>query len=94
MFGRLYFRNIYKGMILWYVMKNKCECQNTANLMPGMESWYDQEKELPFVTHKPGECKCTNELKQYWKNDKKVWLCSNCIMGEEPVKKWKEYFYP
>ena len=52
-----------------------------------MESMYDSVKELPFVNHKPGECKCTNELKQYIKHGKKVWLCSNCtFMGEEEIR--------
>lgn len=64
---------------------NKCECQETAVLKRGMSSWYDKEKELPFVDHDPGKCKCTNDLKQYWKNKKKVWLCSCCVVYETPV---------
>lgn len=67
-------------------MANKCECKNTGILRPDMASWYDSEKELPFVNHEPNECKCTNELKQYIKDKKKVWLCSCCVMGEEEVK--------
>ena len=59
--------------------KYKCECQETGELKPSMESWYDSEKELPFVNHEPGECKCTNKLKEVMQEDKKKWLCSCCI---------------
>ncbi len=61
----------------------KCECKQEGELRAGMEYMYDKIKELPFVTHKPNECKCTNELKQYLKKGEKVWLCSNCVMGEK-----------
>ena len=64
----------------------KCECQNVGRLMPMMASQYDPDTELPFVNHKAGECKCTNELKKYKKNGKIVHLCSCCVMGEEEVK--------
>lgn len=56
----------------------KCECDNMGVLQPGMSRWYDPKKELPFVNHEPGECKCTNELKQYVRNGKVIWLCSCC----------------
>ena len=58
-------------------MKEICECNQKGILQPRMKNWYSEE-ELPFVNHEPGECKCTNELKQYIRNGKKVWLCSNC----------------
>lgn len=59
--------------------KNKrCECKLNAVLLPDMASWYDEETELPFVNHKPNECRCLNKLKQYMLNGKRVWLCSNC----------------
>jgi len=61
----------------------RCECKGTGVLRDDMIHLYDEEKELPFVNHKPNECKCTNNLKQYWKDGKKVWLCSCCVMGEE-----------
>ena len=68
-------------------MKNiKCECDTEGVFYPEMSEMYDKEKELPFVAHKPNECKCVNDLKQYWKNGKKVWLCSNCWLGEKEVK--------
>ncbi len=66
-------------------MANKCECRGKGILQPGWESDYHPTKELPFVNHEPGECKCVNELRQYHKHGKKVWLCSNCEMGETPV---------
>ena len=68
----------------------KCECNGTAILNPNWIDAYDPITELPFVEHKPNECKCTNDLKQYWKNGKKVWLCSCCVMGEEKVKEQEQ----
>jgi len=68
----------------------KCECNRTGVLFKGWEDTYDKETELPFVNHKPNECKCTNNLKQYWKNGKKVWLCSCCVMDETEVKYWEQ----
>ncbi len=67
------------------IKNNKCECQKTGVLKEGMSSWYDETNELPFVVHKPNECECLNELTEYHKDGKKVWLCSNCVMGEEKV---------
>ena len=64
----------------------KCECKNTGILRKHMVHMYDEKKELPFVNHKSGECKCTNKLTQYHKDGKKVWLCSCCYMGEKEVK--------
>jgi len=60
------------------MVKDKCECDRNAKLIPGWEDEYDKELELPFVTHKPGECKCTNELKEYIRDGKKITLCSCC----------------
>ena len=65
----------------------KCECNNKGTLKHGMEDLYDQELELPFVNHQPGECKCVNDLKWYSKGGKKVALCSCCVMGESEWKK-------
>ncbi len=59
-------------------MEIKCECQKTGSLRSGMSGAYDTKKELPFVNHKPGQCKCTNDLQEYEKNGKKVTLCSCC----------------
>jgi hypothetical protein len=64
--------------------EQKCQCQQTGTLLPHMASWYSAE-DLPYVNHKPNECKCKNDLKQYWKDGKKVWLCSCCVMGETEV---------
>lgn len=54
--------------------------------MIGLESLYDPIKELPYVDHEPGKCKCTNNIRLYLRNGKKVFLCSNCVLGEEEVK--------
>jgi hypothetical protein len=56
----------------------KCECMQTAYVSLDRLDLYDEVTERPFVNHKPGECKCTNELKQYEINGKKVYLCSCC----------------
>jgi len=65
----------------------KCECDEIGKLKSGMESLYNKENELPFVNHKPNECKCTNDLKQYIRNGKKLWLCSCCCLSsDEEVK--------
>ena len=66
-------------------MKKKCECDTKGVLSEGMTSMYDEKKELPFVDHKPNECKCTNELKQYIRDGKRIWLCSCCTLGEKLV---------
>ena len=63
---------------------DKCECDQTGKLMPGMVDLYDEETELPYVNHKPGECKCTNGLKRYKRNGKIIVLCSCCnLLGDE-----------
>lgn len=59
----------------------KCECPETGVLRFGMESLYDEETELPFVKHEPNQCKCTNNLKQYIRKGKKLWLCSCCCLS-------------
>lgn len=63
--------------------KIKCECGETGKLNSMIADWYDQEKELPFVNHKPNECKCVNNLKKYIRNGKKVWLCSCCCLSSD-----------
>ena len=65
--------------------EKKCMCANEGILREDMTHLYDKITELPFVNHEPEECKCRNELKQYWKNEKKVWLCSCCVIGEKLV---------
>ena len=52
-------------------IKNKCECK----------------KKGIFAIHKPNECKCTNNLKTYYSDEKVIWLCSNCAMNEKEDKK-------
>ena len=63
----------------------KCQCKNKGKLLPHMADWYDKEKERPFVNHKPNECRGTNELTKYYKDGKKIWLCSCCVIGENKV---------
>ena len=57
----------------------KCECENEGILDPDYADLYDAETELPYVNHKPGECRCTNELAQYRTSGGVIrWLCSCC----------------
>lgn len=65
--------------------KIKCQCPFEGKFLVGMEGWYDKELELPFVEHKPNECKCTNKLKQYLRDGKKIWLCSCCVMFNDKL---------
>ena len=72
--------------------KPKCECMKKGVLVPGMATWYSP-KELPYVEHEPGKCKCKNNLKEYWVDKEEgstIWLCSNCTMSDEEVKKIKK----
>jgi hypothetical protein len=56
----------------------KCECDRDANVPKDIESMYDPIKELPYANHKAGKCKCTNNIREYIRGGKKVYLCSCC----------------
>lgn len=60
----------------------QCECPHYGR-QGCPDSAYNAEKELPFVYHNPGECKCTNQLK-LWRNEagKTRWLCSICCFTD------------
>lgn len=64
-----------------------CECTETGRLVPGWDSMYDPVTERPYVSHAPGECKCTNDLRLYREagTTRVRFLCSCCCMGEEEV---------
>ncbi len=65
----------------------KCECPERANVSPEDECLYSDE-EKSGMNHEQGECKGTNDIKQYIRNGKKLWLCSCCnFMGDKEVKK-------
>lgn len=60
-------------------MNQKCECVHNSVLLPEMAEFYHPKKELPFVTHNAGDCRCTNDLRYYRCDDEKQrWLCSIC----------------
>lgn len=59
----------------------QCQCDQEGLLNRAMAHWYDPETELPFVDHQPGGCRCTNELKQYRREDQVLWLCSCCHLS-------------
>lgn len=60
----------------------KCECQEQGVLAASVKHLYDTTTELPFATHAPGECKCTNDVKRYVCGDGERYLCSCCWAGE------------
>jgi hypothetical protein len=65
-------------------MSKHCECQHVGRLPPGFASMYDPVNELPFVNHKPGKCKCTNNLRHYKCSDGEVrLLCSCCNLIDD-----------
>lgn len=57
----------------------KCECPKRGNPKAEME-WMYSEEEKSGMNHKPGKCNGTNDIKQYSRNGKKLWLCSCCTM--------------
>ena len=64
----------------------RCECNMDSTLSPSEAYKYDEDTELPFVNHKPNECKCRNDLRQYIRDGKKIWLCSCCcLFGDEEI---------
>ncbi len=64
----------------------RCECQETGVLKPGMATFYDADTERPYVNHAPGECRCVNELKRYRRKDgSEAWLCSCCNMSSDTL---------
>lgn len=65
----------------------KCECPEEGVLDPMMAGAYDPVTELPFVKHEPGKCQCTNNVRQFKRGGKLLWLCSNCwLTGDFNVK--------
>jgi len=64
-------------------LKRKCQCPEEGILDSTMRSWYDVKTELPFVNHKPNECKCNNELKRYKRRNKVLILCSCCYLFDD-----------
>jgi len=69
-----------KKIIKKITKKKRCECDTEGVLREGMACQFHPTKELPFVNHKPNKCECKNDLKQYIRRGKKIWLCSNCCM--------------
>jgi len=61
----------------------RCECDEEAWAPDEARSLYNPETEWPYVTHAPGMCECTNDLRLCKRNGKTVWLCSNCRMSED-----------
>lgn len=70
--------------------KMKCECNEVGQLRSEIAHMYDSVTELPFVRHEPGECRCENDLKQYSRAGKVVWLCSCCWTSKDTLSEGQE----
>lgn len=58
-------------------MTKKCECPIKGSVPIERENEYSEEEKIG-MNHEAGECKCTNDLKQYKRKGKNLWLCSCC----------------
>lgn len=64
----------------------KCQCSMLGELGCS-PSRYDKKKELPFVNHVPGQCRCKNDIRWYRRDGKKLLLCSICcLIGDIPIE--------
>ena len=66
--------------------KTYCECpeKSQSGFNPfALFASYDPVTEEPFRNHEPGQCKCTNELKQYRRGDAILTLCSMCHTSKD-----------
>ncbi len=65
--------------------KIKCQCSDRGNVLKEHEYMYAPEERIG-MNHEPNECGCTNELKQYMRGNKKLWLCSCCnVLGDVEI---------
>jgi hypothetical protein len=64
-------------------VKDHCECPQEGKLTYAMRGWYDARTELPYVDHKPGECRCTNDLRLYERDGQALTLCSCCVLSSD-----------
>jgi hypothetical protein len=64
----------------------RCECIEITRVTESALLHYDPITEAPFVNHDPGECKCTNDLRRYYKSPgstETIILCSCCWLGQQ-----------
>ena len=66
---------------------SRCECPYNEVISKEREHLYSDEEKVNGLNHKANECKCTNNLKQYIRCGKIIWLCSKCHMfGDKEVE--------
>ena len=66
---------------------SRCECPERSRVSKHFEFMYSEEEKIG-MNHEPNECKCKNDLKQYIRKGKKLWLCSCCeLLEDELVEK-------
>ena len=63
----------------------RCQCPETGYVTANRLIMYDVVKERPYVNHKPGECKCTNDIRLYNRNGELLYLCSCCYMSNDKL---------
>ncbi len=69
-------------------MKRKCECPDDSMNNRNPPSMYSMEEQNGRC-HKPNKCPCVNNLKQYMRGNKKLWLCSCCNQSQDKEIKRK-----
>ena len=63
----------------------RCECPEKGETPPEMERMYSEEEKIG-MNHEPYHCECKNGLKRYYRDGKKLWLCSCCnLLGDIEV---------
>lgn len=69
----------------------KCQCPYDQVVTDAVSrSRYNPVTERSFLNHKPGECQCQNDLRQYDRDGKILWLCSCCVLlGDVPINQKK-----
>ena len=59
----------------------RCECEALGKAPASMAGEYDPVTEWPFTQHRPGKCKCRNNIRLFRRADgSQAWLCSICFL--------------
>lgn len=65
----------------------KCECPDDESVPKSMMYLYSYKEKKKGMNHKAFECKCTNNLKYYIRDGKKICLCSKChTLGDKEIQ--------
>lgn len=61
-----------------------CQCPEKSEVPPEREHLYSEEEKIG-MNHEPNKCKGTNEIKQYKRGDKEIYLCSCCNLSSDVI---------